>query len=399
VGPGATLEEVTEVSAPPREVGEERRTTPIEMLWDLVFAYALTQVTTLLASQPSWTRFGESMLALALVWWAWSAFVWAANAQAMSSRQLRLNMLLATVFIFLAGLALPHAFGADSTLFAVAYSVVRFLHLWLYADASRKGNASWSAISGFAVTVVIGMALLLAGSFLDGAARAALWTAALAIDYAGPAWLTRDRLRGLQRVAVAHFAERYSVFVIICLGESIVAVAVGTGVTSRLTVTLIAAMSLSLLITIGMWWTYFDSFAATAEGRLREDDNPVLRAADAYSYIHLLIVAGIIIFAVGVKLLARSHHLGAPLHDSARLALCGGVALYLLGNVGFRLRMVGELGYEKVGVAGALLAVYALGSELPAWTVAAAITVLVGVLCVLESGGERLLVSHRPVRE
>jgi low temperature requirement protein LtrA len=132
------------------------------------------------------------------------------------------------VFIFLAGLALPHAFGADSTLFVVAYAVVRFLHLWLYADASRKGNASWRAISGFAVTVVIGMLLFPAGSFLHGAARAALWAAALAIDYGGPAWLTRDRLRGLQRVAVSHFAERYSLFVIICLGESIVAVAVGT---------------------------------------------------------------------------------------------------------------------------------------------------------------------------
>ena len=366
---------------------------------DLVFAFTITQVTTLLSNQPSWTRFGQSMLVLALVWWAWSAFVWAANAQATTSRALRVDMLLATVFIFLAGLALPHAFSSDSTLFVVTYAAVRFLHLWLYADASRKGNASRTAISSFAITVVIGMALLLIGSFLHGAARAALWTAALAIDYAGPAWLTRERLRGLQRVAVAHFAERYSLFVIICLGESIVAVGVGTGVTSRLTVTLIAAMSLSLLITVGMWWTYFDSFAATAEARLREDDDPVLTAADAYSYIHLVIIAGIIIFAVGVKLLARSHHLGAPLPDSARLALCVGVALYLLGNVGFRLRMVGELSYEKVVVAGALLVVYALGADLPAWAVAAAITLLVGVLCVLESGGERLLVSHWQARE
>jgi low temperature requirement protein LtrA len=148
-----------------------------------------------------------------------------------------------------------------------------------------------------------------------------------------------------------------------------------------------------------MWWTYFDSFAATAEARLREDDDPVLRAADAYSYIHLLIVAGIIIFAVGVKLLARSHHLGSPLDDAGRLALCGGVALYLLGNAGFRLRMVGEPSYEKLAIAGALLVLYALSAALPAWSVAAAITVLVGVLCVLESGGERVLVSHRPARE
>jgi low temperature requirement protein LtrA len=364
----------------------ERRTTPIELLWDLVFVFAITQVTTLLAARPNWTRFGESMLVLALVWWAWSAFVWAANAQATSSRTLRLTLLLATVLIFITGLSVPHAFSGEATLFAFTYAGVRFLHLALYADASRQGNASWQAIAGFAVTVAIGMVLLIAGSFLHGAARAALWATAVAIDYAGPAWLTRERLRGLQRVAVAHFAERYSTFVIICLGESIVAV----GVVSHrlLSAELVAVMALSLLITIGLWWTYFDRFAATAEERLREHDDPVLAAADAYSYMHLVIVAGVIIFAVGVKLLVPSR-LGAPLHDAARLALCGGVALYLIGNIGFRLRMVGDVDYEKLAIAVALLALYLLSAELAAWAVVAVITVLMAVLCALESAGVR----------
>src|SRR5205823_1374399 len=119
------------------------------------------------------------------------------------------------------GLSVPHAFDSEGTLFAATYAVVRLLHLALYADASRQGNAAWSAIAGFALTVAIGMALLIAGSFLSGTGRIVLWVLAVAIDYAGPAWLTRERLRGLQRVAVAHFSERYSLFVIICLGESI----------------------------------------------------------------------------------------------------------------------------------------------------------------------------------
>ena len=122
---------------------------------------------------------------------------------------------------------MPHAFGSEGTLFAVTYAIVRLLHLAVYADASRQGNAEWSAIAGFALTVVIGMTLLVAGSFFTGTARIVLWVAAAAIDYAGPAWLTRERLRGLQHVAVAQFAERYSLFVIICLGESIVAIGVG----------------------------------------------------------------------------------------------------------------------------------------------------------------------------
>jgi low temperature requirement protein LtrA len=208
-------------------VAEERRTSPVELLWDLVFVFAVTQVTALLSAELSWAGFGRGMLALALIWWAWSAFVWAANAQATESRELRIALLLAAVFIFVAGLAVPHAFGGEGTLFAVTYAVVRFLHLGLYADASRKGNASWSAIAGFAITIAIGMALLIVGSFLHGGSRVALWAIAVAIDYAGPAWLTRERLRGLQAVAVAHFAERYSLFVIICLGESIVAIGVG----------------------------------------------------------------------------------------------------------------------------------------------------------------------------
>src|SRR5207302_1613483 len=127
----------------------------------------------------------------------------------------------------IAGLALPQAFGSEGMLFAVTYAVVRLLHLALYAEASRRGRAAWSAIAGFATTVLIGMGLLVTGAALHGGARIAFWAAAVVIDYAGPAWLTRERLRGLQRVAVAHFAERYSLFVIICLGESIVAIGVG----------------------------------------------------------------------------------------------------------------------------------------------------------------------------
>ncbi len=113
--------------------------------------------------------------------------------------------------------------------------------------------------------------MLLAGAVvLHGWGRALLWTAAAAIDYAGPAWLTRQRLRGLQHVAVAHFAERYGSFVIICLGESILAVGVGLGTaTDRLTVAQVVGAVLALLIAIGLWWTYFDRFAERAQARLR----------------------------------------------------------------------------------------------------------------------------------
>ncbi len=379
-------EELAEPSAD--GLDEEHRTTPVELLWDLVFVFAITQVTTLISRNLSWGGFGRGMLVLALMWWAWSAFVWAANAESAGSPVLRLCLLAATVLIFIAGLAVPHAFGNEGTVFAVTYAAVRFLHLALYADASRKGNASWAAISGFAVTVVIGMVLLIAGSFATGGLRVGLWAIAVAIDYAGPAWLTRERLRGLQRVAVAHFAERYSLFVIICLGESIVAIGVAaTGAGRHLSAELILAVTLSLLITVAMWWTYFDRFAAVAEARLREHDDPVLAASDAYSYVHVLIVAGIITFAVGVRDLVKV--LSSPLYGPARLAFCAGLALYLLGHVAFRLRLTGDVGYEKVVVSAALIVLYAVGESLPAWAIAATVTALMAALCAVETAVDR----------
>jgi low temperature requirement protein LtrA len=375
-----------EVQESPAEVEQERRSSPVELLWDLVFVFAITQVTTLLAHDPGWSRFGEAMLALALVWWAWSAFVWAANAQAPDSRTLRASLLAGTVLIFIVGLALPQAFTSEALLFAVAYTLVRLLHLALYIDASRQGNAARSAIVGFAVTVVVGMAMLLAGAaLLTGLPRALLWTAAVAIDYAGPAWLTRERLRGLQRVSVAHFAERYGLFVIICLGESVVALGVGVGTATRpLTAALVSGASLALLITVGLWWTYFDRDAERAEQRLREHADPVLAAADGYSYIHLVIVAGIIIFDGGVKLVVH-RSVQPPMPDPGRLAMCGGVAVYLLGLAAFRLRMFGELSWGPLVVAAALFALYALGGSIPAWTVGAAIAAMVGALGAFES--------------
>jgi len=369
----------------------ERRTSPVELLWDLVFVFAVTQVTTLVARDLTWAGFGHGLIVLALVWWAWSAFVWAANAEEEQSRTLRAILLLGMVLVFVAGLALPSAFSGKATLFAVPYAAVRFLHLGLYAHASRRGNASWSAISGFAITMTIGMALIVVGSFPAGHWQVATWTVALLIDYAGPAWLTRERLRGLQQVAVAHFAERYGLFVIICLGESIVAIGLSADART-IDARLVTAVALGLATTIGLWWTYFDRFAGIAEERLRSHDDVVLAAADSYSYIHLAIVAGIIVFAVGMKVAIGD--VAGDLPDAARLALCGGLALYFAGNAAFRLRLVGAVANAQLAGVLGLLAVFSLGGSLSTvWVTALAAAVVVAV-CALEATLDR---GHRVV--
>jgi low temperature requirement protein LtrA len=367
------------------EVLGERSTTATELLWDLVFVFAVTQVTTLLRHNLTWVGLGRSLLVVALIWWAWSAFVWATNAQDPDAPAFRIVLLASTALIFVVGITVPEAFTTEATLFAVSYICVRILHLVLYTDASRRGHASFRAISGFAFTVLVGMALLLVGSFFTGALRTGLWVAAAAIDYAGPAWLTRERLRGLQHVVVSHFAERYGLFIIICLGESIVSI--GLGASGRpLTAARLAVVTLALLTTIGLWWTYFGRAAEAAQASLAEQDDPVLAAADAYSYLHLLLVAGIIVFAAGAK--SAVEDALTPLSTADRAALCGGIAIYLVGHAAFLWRLLGELKLPQLLAAALCLAPIAVGNG-PPWLTLAWITAILGLFTVYQmaSGG------------
>ena len=349
-------------------MSDDRTTSPVELLWDLVFVFAVTQVTTLLARDLTWAGFGCGMLVLALVWWAWSAFVWAANAADERSLTMRAALLGSMVLIFVTGLAVPHAFGDAGWIFASTYAAVRFVHLALYADASRRGNARWQSIVGFAATAGLGMALLLAGAGVHGNARIVLWAAAALIDYAGPAWLTRQRLVGLQRVAVAHFAERYGLFVLICLGESIVGIGLAAG-HHHLDGALAGVVAIGALVTAALWWTYFDRTADEAAERLRAHDEAVLAAADSYSYLHLLLVAGIIVFAVGAKAMVGG--VDSALGDAPRLALCGGLALYLAGHAAFRLRLLRAVAWPELLAAAALLVLFAVSGSFAAWVVGA----------------------------
>jgi low temperature requirement protein LtrA len=362
--------------------GAERRTTPVELFWDLAFVFAITQVTHFLLFHLTWGGFLRGMILLALIWWAWSAFVWAANAQAEDSPTMQLALLTSLVLIFTAGIALPDAFGSEATLFALTYSGVRLIHLGLYVDASRRGNASWESIAGFGAATLVALALLVVGSFFDVALQTIFWATALAIDYAGPAWLTRARLRGLQQVAVAHFAERYSLFVIICLGESLVAIGLAAnGI--ELDAKLVAAIVFGLLATIGLWRTYFGELAVSAEQRLRQTEGDVvLAAADGYSYLHLLIIAGIVVFAAGVRVVIESPSLYLP--DPIRLCLCGGISLYLVGHAAFRLRMVNEVNLSELFAAAAAMAAFLISDELEGYLTVGLVALILMALVIAE---------------
>jgi low temperature requirement protein LtrA len=219
----------------------EKRVAPLELFFDLVFVFALTQVTALMSENPSWGGLGQGVLVLAALWWAWGAYAWLTNYIAADEGRERLLMFGVMGAFLVAALAVPHAFGEDAVLFGVAYAIARWLHILIFAEANEDVDTA-EAITRLARTAIPGPALLIVAGFLDGAAQTMLWIVALAIDLSGPYVFG---VRGF-RVSPGHFAERFSLIVIIALGESIVAI--GAGGSGDLDAGIIVAAVLGLTV-------------------------------------------------------------------------------------------------------------------------------------------------------
>ncbi len=309
----------------------EKRVAPLELFFDLVFVFALTQVTLLMSDHPTWEGLGQGMLVLALLWWAWGAYAWLTNYIAADEGVERLLMFAVMGAFLVTALAVPQAFGDDALLFAVAYAVARWLHIFIWAEANDDVDTG-EAIVRLARTALPAPLLLIVGALLGGTAQAVIWIVALAIDFAGPFVFG---VRGFQ-VSAGHFAERFGLIVIIALGESIVAI--GAGLTGEIDAGVVAAAALGLIVACALWWAYFDWVALEAESRFRRTrgDQRAVIARDSYSYLHLPMIAGIVLIALGVK--KTIGDVGEPLKTAPAVALFGGIALYYAGHVGFRFR-------------------------------------------------------------
>jgi low temperature requirement protein LtrA len=309
----------------------ERRVAPLELFFDLVFVFALTQVTLLMSNNPTWEGLGQGGLVLAALWWAWAAYAWLTNYIASDEGVERLLMFAAMGAFLITALAVPQAFGDDALLFAIAYAAARWLHIFIFAEANDDVDTG-QAIVRLARTALPAPLMLIAAAFLDGTAQAVIWILALAIDFAGPFVFG---VRGFQ-VSAGHFAERFGLILIIALGESIVAI--GAGLEGAIDAGVIAAAALGLIVACALWWAYFDWVALDAESRFRRarGDTRASIARDAYSYLHLPMIAGIVLIALGVK--KTIGDVGEPLKTAPAVALFGGIALYYAGHVGFRFR-------------------------------------------------------------
>jgi low temperature requirement protein LtrA len=364
---------IDDVDVAEREGGGEHQVTPLELFFDLVFVFAITQVTSLLAHSPTWDGVLHGMLVLAAVWWAWTGFAWLTSTMDVDEGGVRLAMLATTAMMLGLALAVPHAFGGDAVLFGIAFLFVRLLHVLLYAIVARDDPDLLGGVLRLAPAEVLAASLLVLAGFLGGNVRIGLWFAALAVDYLGPMVMDVEGWR----IAPAHFAERYGLIVLIALGESIVAIGVGAGF--ALTAGVLAAAALGIVVVSALWWLYFDVAAILSRARLvkaRGIERTRL-ARDAYSYLHLPMVAGIVLFALGLK--TTLGHVDDDLRTVPAVALCGGIALYLLAHVASLYRATGRVFRRRTIGAVVLLALIPAARAIPALAAIA----LVGAVCSL----------------
>jgi low temperature requirement protein LtrA len=307
---------------------EDQRVTFVELFFDLVFVYAVTQLVALLYHEPSWTGALQAVLVFWLVWWAWTQFTWALNSADTTHPGVELSVLVATAVAFLMAVVLPDAFSGGGVWFAVTYVSVRVIGLAVYSRVAWDDPAKRAALRRFALLSVGGLLAVAAGGVAPDDARVWWWAAAVGFDLfaAGVAGAAEG-----WDIRPDHFGERHGLFVIIALGESLIVAAAGLSGAER-TAHTVAVGVLAVAGTCGLWWTYF-SWAKPAIDRAvteRADPARTTLARDVYSVLHFPVVFGIVLYAVAIE--AAVAHPDAPLSAGAGLALGGGITLFLGGT-------------------------------------------------------------------
>jgi low temperature requirement protein LtrA len=397
--PPAALSTVAQTSRFQRDrsAGEEQRATTLELFYDLVFVFAVTQVSHLLLDDLGWQGAGEAAIVLLVVWWAWNYTTWVTNELDPDSPVVRLLLLGIMLATLVMAVAIPDAFGSKGLLFAASYVVIQVgRNAFLTFASARSGTIERERAADVLIWLSAAGAFWIAGGLVEDNARLGLWLVALGIDYLGPVFLypvpgRRKLAPETWDVETSHFAERFQLFVIIALGESIVLIGATTAELD-LDAATIAALSLAFAGTAALWWLYFDYVAPIAQRRLELSPNRTLLARDGYTYLHVVLVAGIIGWAVGDELVIA--HPTDVLPAAEVVVLVAGPAIYLLGHVLFRLRMAGTLSRRRLAGAIGCIAVGSLGPVAPGIVLA---SLLVAVL-VAVIGAERIAEVRRRQR-
>ena len=395
------------VRLPVEVVGENSTATTLELFFDLVFVFALTQVTALMAADLSPHGILHALLVLAVLWWCWVDYSWLANVVKADEGVTRAAMLLAMAAIFLIALSIPEAFDdlpgglPGPTVFAVSYFAVRVVHVVQFLLVSRGDPGLHRKVRHFTVTMVASTSLLLAAAQASEPVQTLLWCGVVIVDYAGTLVIGN---RGWRLNSAQHFAERHGLIIIVALGESIVAIGVGVGHLPVSWPILLAAV-LGLSVAVSLWWAYFDTTALRAEHALSQTRGQarVAMAQHAYTYLHLPMLTGIVLLALGLKkvlehVAGHGHRLSEPLHGIPLVALLGGSSLYLLALVGFSRRTFRSPAVAELVLAVVLLALLPVAGHLPAIATLAALAALlaaVNLLRALRHPQQRHEIRHR----
>src|SRR5918992_3689597 len=295
-----------------RGEGATQRTTTAELFFDLVYVFAVTQLTHLIVDDLSVGGVATALFLLLVVWWAWICTTWMANWFDPASPAVRAVLTGVMLASLLMAAALPEALGEHGVLFAVSYVALQVGRNAAAAALLAREHPLREVFERLVVWSALSAVLWLAGAALDGDQRLLLWIPALALDLAAPVagyWLPRRGRAATTDYDIegGHFAERCRLFIIIALGESVV-VTGATASAAGLTSTVVLCLVIAFVVTAALWWMYFGATAEQARIRLSTCEDPGRLARDAYPYLHLPIVAGIIATAVGNDLLIAGPH-------------------------------------------------------------------------------------------
>ena len=353
-----------------------QRVSTLELFFDLVFVFTVTQLTAVLSHDLSWTALGQVMVMLALIWWMYAGYAWLTNS--ISTRGLRQRAILLggmAGYLVLA-LAVPGAFHGSGLAFGVGYFIVTAVHASLFIWTASAQSSR--AFLGIAPYNLFNATLVIVGGAVGGTAQAVLWTVAAVLEWSTP-WLGNRESQSSFEIAPGHFVERHGLVVIIAIGESVVAAGIGAA-GLPVDAELMLAVVLGLLLSAGLWWAYFgaddDEQAERALADAPAGRQPWI-ALEGFGVAHYFLLLGVVLASAGIK--KAIGHAYDPLETAQALVLGGGVALFLAADVAFR-RVLG-LGRSVHRTVAALLALATipLGSEVAAVAQLAALVALLGV--------------------
>jgi low temperature requirement protein LtrA len=307
-------------------MNEDRSASFVELFFDLVFVFGVTQVAASIHGHLDWATLSEAAVVLLLLWWAWSQFTWTAGNANFEDLRPRIVLLVATAGTFILATAVQGAFGEDGGTFSLAYFGVISLFAVFYMSLVW-GTEQMAGFLAYAPRLMAGSVLVLVGGFVSEDIRIWFWIAAVVVNIVSTLAVERNEYP----IVASHFAERHALFIIIVLGEALIAIGVGV-VGQAASMTFYVAGTAMLLTVLAMWWSYFDWLFRVGENALKTTTGIAQGqlARSAYSIAHYPLVAGVILFAIGTEELLA--HPGVALDRATRWAFVGGLIIFLVSE-------------------------------------------------------------------